>query len=68
MSVSQQCIVTAEAKGFVKACVPCTRRVICLAERRQERKAARKSGVFLDEVKARLAVNEERATQDREQK
>ena len=67
MGVMQQCTVGAEAKGIAEACVPCTGRVICLAERRVERRAARMSRGFLEEVKARLAVNEERAAQNRAQ-
>ena len=32
----QQCTVKVEAKGFAEACVQCTRRLLCLAERRAE--------------------------------
>ncbi|MFC1999868.1 hypothetical protein ACFLXE_03810 [Chloroflexota bacterium] len=67
MGIMQQCTVGAEAKGVAVACVPCTRRVICLAERRVERRAARTSRGFLEEVKAKLAANEERADQKRAQ-
>ena len=64
----QHCKVRPSAKGIVEECIPCTRRVICLAERRVERRAARKTGGFLAEVKARLAANEERAAQNERQR
>lgn len=64
MDAIKQCRVMPSARGIVEECVPCTRRLICLAERRAERRAARKSGGFLEDVKARLAANEERAVRN----
>lgn len=62
----QQCNVAALSKGIASACLSCTRRLICLAEVRAERRAAkRNSGEFLSGLKARLAANEARAAAEK---